>query len=431
MVNRWLGQIDSAVPAANQAVVDQTGNLSPTKTNGILQSQALERTQAGNPLAGIDRGAINADLSFNDGKNIAQWIFERTKPNIDFVSGVAVDKNRVQPGFSLPQMSPTGQGYQVVPDPSSPTGSRIVMPSGADDVYRRFKEIDAGVTSRSTPEKVWNPATGRYDLVTRQQVLDAAGGGQQQPQPQPAAPTIAPQPGMTGRFVGDPANVIAAINNIKDPQERANALSAFEEQARRTPGFAKAGPFAAEPSTSEATNAAADKEQAVQRAKDVAEQRKAMVNAGFNAPNNIARYQQIGQLLADVDGGKFTPAGTELASALNGFGFKLDKNLPNKEAAMALANQAALELRSPAGGAGMPGALSDADRNYLVSMTPNQAQSAQGRAQIIRDYIAVQQRNMQVAQFVRNYEKKYGKLDNGFFDQLQQWSNANPLFRTK
>jgi hypothetical protein len=236
---------------------------------------------------------------------------------------------------------------------------------------------------------------------------------------------------MTGRFVGDPANVIAAINNIKDPQERANALSAFEEQARRTPGFAKAGPFAAEPSTSEATNAAADKEQAVQRAKDVAEQRKAMVNAGFNAPNNIARYQQIGQLLADVDGGKFTPAGTELASALNGFGFKLDKNLPNKEAAMALANQAALELRSPAGGAGMPGALSDADRNYLVSMTPNQAQSAQGRAQIIRDYIAVQQRNMQVAQFVRNYEKKYGKLDNGFFDQLQQWSNANPLFRTK
>jgi hypothetical protein len=138
---------------------------------------------------------------------------------------------------------------------------------------------------------------------------------------------------------------------------------------------------------------AARKEQFVQTAKDVADQRKAIMNAGFTAPSNIAKYQQIGKLLADVDGGKYTPAGTEFASALNGLGIKIDKNLPNKQAAASLANQAALELRNPAGGGGMPGALSDSDRNFLASMTPNMAQSAEGRKQVIDSYIALQTRN--------------------------------------
>ena len=79
----------------------------------------------------------------------------------------------------------------------------------------------------------------------------------------------------------------------------------------------------------------------------------------------------------------------------------------------------------------MPGALSDQDRAFLSSMTPNIAQSAEGRKQVINSYVAVQQRNQQVATFARNYEKKYGRLDNGFFEQLQAWSNATPLFGGK
>jgi hypothetical protein len=166
-------------------------------------------------------------------------------------------------------------------------------------------------------------------------------------------------------------------------------------------------------------------------AKDMAETRKSILGAGFAAPGNIAKYEQLGRLLADVDGGVLTGTGTNIASAANSFGLKIDKNLPNKEAAAALANQIALEMRNPAGGAGMPGALSDKDREFLVGMTPNAGQTAQGRKMLIESYIALQRRNQQVATFARNYEQKYGRLDNGFFEQMQAWSSANQMFGGK
>lgn len=275
---------------------------------------------------------------------------------------------------------------------------------------------------------------GADRYVTRAQAVQAAQPRPMGPPPMqqpPMQPQARPQPGMTGSFAGSPEQAQSGIAAIRDPQERANAQAAFEEQARRTPNFAQGGPFQASQSTAQATQAAADKEQAVQTVKDVAEQRKGIMNSGFVAPTNIAKYQQIGKLLADVDGGKYTPLGTEFASALNGFGIKIDKNLPNKQAAMSLANEAALQLRSPAGGAGMPGAMSDSDRNFLASMTPNISQSAEGRKMVIDSYVAVQQRNAQVADFARKYEKKYGKLDNGFFDQLSAWSTSNPLFKAQ
>jgi hypothetical protein len=165
------------------------------------------------------------------------------------------------------------------------------------------------------------------------------------------------------------------------------------------------------------------------RVKDLEEMRKNIMAAGFSAPQRIAKYQQLGALLSDVDGGKLTATGTNLASAMNSLGLKIDKNLPNKEAAAALGNEMALQLRSPASGAGMPGAMSDKDREFLVGMIPNASQTLEGRKMLIQAQVALAQREQQVATFMRNYEKKYGKLDNGFFEQMQAWSEANPLFK--
>lgn len=44
---------------------------------------------------------------------------------------------------------------------------------------------------------------------------------------------IPPVGGVTGNFKGDPQQALAAIQQIKDPQERANAIAAFEEQVAR------------------------------------------------------------------------------------------------------------------------------------------------------------------------------------------------------
>lgn len=180
--------------------------------------------------------------------------------------------------------------------------------------------------------------------------------------------------------------------------------------------------------TAQEAKDAAAKEYGTGVAKDMVEVRKNIFNAGLAASKSIAKYQQLGGLLEGVDGGVLTPLGTNLASMANSLGFKLDKNLPNKEAAAALANEMALELRNPANGAGMPGAMSEKDRDFLVSMTPSSSQTAEGRKMIISSAIALAQRNQQVADFARKYEKKYGQLDNGFFDQLSAWSSANPLF---
>lgn len=181
-------------------------------------------------------------------------------------------------------------------------------------------------------------------------------------------------------------------------------------------------------SAAEANKAAADKTYAEGVAKDQVEQRKSIMAAGFNAPTNIAKLKNIDKLLGDFDGGKLSQSALDFASAANSLGIKIDKNLPNKEAASALSNEIALSLRNPSGGAGMPGAMSDADRNFLAGMTPNMGQSAQGRKQLIAAKIAVEQRSQQVADAARKYEQKYGKLDNGFYSQLSAWAAATPMF---
>jgi hypothetical protein len=137
---------------------------------------------------------------------------------------------------------------------------------------------------------------------------------------------------------------------------------------------------------------------------------------------------RIGNLLGDFEGGKFSKSAMGLAQALNSAGIKIDPKLPNKEAAEAMASEIALELRTTADGAGMPGHMSDPDREYLKAMTPNMSQTPTGRKAIINARVKVMERQNQVAVMARQYRQKYGKLDDSFFGQLQDWSNRNPIF---
>ena len=172
-----------------------------------------------------------------------------------------------------------------------------------------------------------------------------------------------------------------------------------------------------------------------ENAKASAGQYQALQSAGMKAPGQIAKYKQLESLLANHDGGKLSPIGMDLAQLGNSLGLKIDKNLPNKEAATALTNELALSLRDPSNGGGMPGAMSDADRNFLMSSVPNLSQSTQGRRQMVQMATAVQQRNQDVAGMARKWQQRYGRLDavnpatgKSFQDNLQDWSNRNPLF---
>jgi hypothetical protein len=151
-------------------------------------------------------------------------------------------------------------------------------------------------------------------------------------------------------------------------------------------------------------------------------------SAGASATNKINKVERLNTLLDGVQTGKLTPLGVDVASTAASLGFKIDPKLGNKQAADALSKDMALELRNPSGGAGMPGALSNSDREFLMSMTPSLTSDPESRKLISESMVKLAKRDQEVAKIAREYRKKNGNLDEGFYDELAKFSETNPLF---
>lgn len=167
---------------------------------------------------------------------------------------------------------------------------------------------------------------------------------------------------------------------------------------------------------------------------EMGEQYAGLLKADMNAPATIAKYQRLGQLLSSVNTGKFKGTTVELKAAAKSFGVDLGAmgiadDVAPAQAARALSNQLALELRNPAGGAGMPGALSDKDREFLVQSIPSLENDPRAIEKMIEYRVKLAKREQQVARMARAYRKKHGKFDEGFFDEIAEFSANNPLFK--
>jgi hypothetical protein len=150
--------------------------------------------------------------------------------------------------------------------------------------------------------------------------------------------------------------------------------------------------------------------------------------AGAAAPTKLSKLDRMEQLMEGVTTGKLQPAITQVAAVAESLGFSIDSKLGPKQALEALTNEMALELRNPAGGAGMPGAMSDSDREFLMTLPPGLSKTREGNKLIIQTARAVAKREQEVAKLARAYRKKNGSLDEGFYDELADFSEANPLF---
>jgi hypothetical protein len=139
------------------------------------------------------------------------------------------------------------------------------------------------------------------------------------------------------------------------------------------------------------------------------------------------------ETLLDSSGktGKLTPATMELKAVADSLGFKVDPKLQFQQAAQALSQEIALEMRNPSGGAGMPGALSDQDRKFLQDMVPNLAKTPGGNKELLQTYKKLAQREKEVAKLAREYRTKTGRFDEGFYQVLSDYSAKNPLFSSK
>jgi hypothetical protein len=129
-----------------------------------------------------------------------------------------------------------------VPDGSTPSfdasGNVIGLRplAGAYQAISNAENAKGMGQAEATPTVAYD-ASGNPVFSTKATDVRRAGGGL----PGAPAPEMPPQPGVNGNFRGDPAQIAAIIGGIKDPQERANAAAALQEQVQRS--GAGAGPL--------------------------------------------------------------------------------------------------------------------------------------------------------------------------------------------
>lgn len=155
------------------------------------------------------------------------------------------------------------------------------------------------------------------------------------------------------------------------------------------------------------------------------------ISAGaMNAQQMLGMYDLAEQALAS---GVRTGVGgeTELTLRQLGAAMGMDtdpKKLAGGELVRAVQNRMALTMRSPDGGMGMPGALSDRDIKFLKDSQIGIDRSPEGNQAMLAAFRAMEQRKLQVAQLADDYIAQNGRLDAGFNRAVREYANTNPLF---
>lgn len=155
------------------------------------------------------------------------------------------------------------------------------------------------------------------------------------------------------------------------------------------------------------------------------------ISAGaMNAQQMLGMYDLAEQALSS---GVRTGVGGEAELSLRQLGaaMGMDTNsekLAGGELIRAVQNRMALTMRSPEGGMGMPGALSDRDIKFLKDSQIGIDRSPEGNKAMLAAFRAMEQRKVQVAQLADDYIAQNGRLDAGFNRSVREFAESNPLF---
>jgi hypothetical protein len=171
-----------------------------------------------------------------------------------------------------------------------------------------------------------------------------------------------------------------------------------------------------------------EKTYAVKSAEQYADLSKTYRDSWSNAGRMNGMLDTLDQLYKDPN---VTSGGlADNITGLKGIAASLNINIAGKsseDAIKSITNRFALELRNPSGGAGMPGSMSDSDRNFLSSIPPTLSNTPAGRELISYTMRAVNNRDKQIANLAQLYEEKNGRLDTKFVTEMRKWSDANPI----
>lgn len=338
MLAGFAGQSGAPMPSLPQQALTQGaagGSVGPTMANANLlsgmQANPAMAQQPASPMNGIPQDAMRADLAFNDGKNLSDWMFKRGVPNMQMHNGVAVDMNKVTPGFQ-PQLS-TSQNGQTSMITIGPDGQPVVSaPQGAMSTYKGYQVASEQAKNENTfmPTDRINPLTNRPYAATMAQGISAVSG---QPQGGPVGLD-------TSRL--SPAQIAGLAQ--QNPEAFSNGVNRFAATSQPNaqpgqssfPGFAGPSDLAAEaakvklqtdPAIKLATGTA---EGDAKNFTDYKTQLNKDVESGYK---QYMRNQQVRQLLTEYQTGLVAPG------ARTAFASSLQNAFPGNPTAKALAEK--------------------------------------------------------------------------------------------
>jgi len=115
--------------------------------------------------------------------------------------------------------------------------------------------------------------------------------------------------------------------------------------------------------------------------------------------------------------------------AMEAIGIKTE-GLPPTQVMEAISNEMTLQMRGTAGG--MPGAMSDKDREFLYAMTANTSNSPEANLFLVQMRKRMMQREADIAKMALRYaQNNGGRLDHRFDIAMQDWAEKNPLWSEK
>jgi len=145
------------------------------------------------------------------------------------------------------------------------------------------------------------------------------------------------------------------------------------------------------------------------------------------ASTEEARLQQLEYALSRTYSGFGAEQLLTLRQIGGAFGIGDTDTLGAGELARSISNQLALGLRNPAGGEGMPGNMSNADREFLQRSVPSLQNSPDGWREMIDMRRRLNQYALEQSREANRYLEAGGNAAN-LRSHMQRWAEANPLF---
>lgn len=211
-------------------------------------------------------------------------------------------------------------------------------------------------------------------------------------------------------------NAQDALKIVQDAEARGQQASVTAPGAPR--GM---GPSAAE--------AAAATTTAKERAEGGVKFEQAILDSGRVARNNVTQLQILAPMLEKMPTGPIYNTMLNGAALFKQFGLdvgEIGRQVGPAQASEAILNRMALAVRNPAGGEGMPGAMSDPDREFLLRTIPNLSKSPDGNKMLIKIMTALEERKVNEATIV-NKMQSANMNSNQIRDALSQYAQKNSL----